>query len=66
MLCINLDISAYQGVARDLLKLVNLNLEHFIPTAKEPKTVTPQPEEAVEILTSNIKILSVKLLIPRY
>ncbi|HEP1538021.1 TPA: transcriptional regulator [Streptococcus pyogenes] len=55
MLCINLDISAYQGVARDLLKLVNLNLEHFIPTAKEPKAVTPQPEEAVEILTSNIQ-----------
>ncbi|QKG72975.1 transcriptional regulator [Streptococcus canis] len=64
MLCINLDISAYQGVASEVLKLANLNLGNLIPNATEAKPPTAPQEEAVEILTSNIQDIISEIIDP--
>ncbi|VTS96756.1 helix-turn-helix transcriptional regulator [Streptococcus dysgalactiae] len=64
MLCINLDISAYQGVASDLLKLANLNLGQLISTAPETTATVALQEEPVEILTSNIQDIISEIIDP--
>ncbi|HGI3622064.1 TPA: PAS domain-containing protein [Streptococcus agalactiae] len=54
MLCINLDISAYQNIALDILDLVNLNVNKILP--KSPQKISlPQQEEPVEVLSGNIQ-----------
>ncbi|MCC9877447.1 hypothetical protein HK156_07860, partial [Streptococcus agalactiae] len=54
MLCINLDISAYQNIALDILDLVNLNVNKIL--LKSPQKISlPQQEEPVEVLSGNIQ-----------
>lgn len=59
-----LSISAYQGVASDLLKLANLNLGQLIPTAPETTSTVALQEEPVEILTSNIQDIISEIIDP--
>ncbi|EHI69019.1 helix-turn-helix transcriptional regulator [Streptococcus ictaluri] len=63
MLCINMDISAYQGIAENILNLANLNLNQLVPKTGS-KISSPQSEETVEVLSNNIQDIISEIIDP--
>ncbi|MGT2934037.1 helix-turn-helix transcriptional regulator [Streptococcus catagoni] len=64
MLCINMDISAYQKLATDVLKLGNLGLEQLSSEIFNMAPNSQNQEEAVEVLTSNIQDIISEIIDP--